>query len=50
PVLSTDGQAMEIPDRGSITFSSDGQLTALGAGDNPRDIQVMGQLKMVNPP
>ena len=50
PVLSTDGQVMEIPDRGTVTFSSDGQLTALGAGDNPRDIQVMGQLKMVNPP
>ena len=50
PVLSADGQAIELPDRGSVTFSSDGQLTALGAGDNPRDIQVMGQLKMVNPP
>ena len=50
PVLSADGVPIEIPDRGTITFSSDGQLTALGAGDNPRDIQVMGQLKLVNPP
>lgn len=50
PVLTMDGQGIEIPDRGTVTFSSDGQLTALGAGDNPRDIQVVGQLKLVNPP
>lgn len=50
PVLSTDGAPVEIPDRGSVTFSSDGQITALGAGDNPGDIQMIGQLKLVNPP
>ncbi len=50
PVLSVDGAAIEIPDRGTVTFTGDGQLTALGAGDNPRDIQVIGQLKLVNPP
>ena len=49
PVLSVDGEAIEIPDRGTVTFSSDGQLTALGAGDAPNTIQVMGQLKLVNP-
>lgn len=49
PVLSADGAPIEIPDRGTVTFSTDGQLSALGAGDNPRDIQVMGQLKLVNP-
>lgn len=50
PVLSVDGAAIEIPNQGTVTFSSDGQITALGAGDNPRDIQVVGQLKLVNPP
>ncbi len=49
PVLSADGEPMEIPDRGTVTFSSDGQLTALGAGDPPNTIQVVGQLKLVNP-
>lgn len=49
PVLSADGGPIELPDRGAVTFSTDGQITALGAGDNPRDIQVMGQLKLVNP-
>ncbi|HRL20464.1 MAG TPA: flagellar basal-body rod protein FlgF [Alcaligenes sp.] len=50
PVLTVDGQPVEVPDRGTVTFSSDGRLTALGAGDNPRDIQMVGQLKLVNPP
>ncbi|MCB5362817.1 flagellar basal-body rod protein FlgF [Pusillimonas sp. CC-YST705] len=49
PVLSVDGEPMEIPDRGTVTFSSDGQLTALGAGDPPNTIQVVGQIKLVNP-
>lgn len=50
PVLSNDGGPIEIPERGSITFATDGQISALGAGDNPRDIQLLGQLKLVNPP
>lgn len=50
PVLSADGQEIEVPERGSITFSTDGQISALGAGDNPADIQVVGQIKLVNPP
>lgn len=49
-VLSDDGGPVEVPERGSVTFSGDGTITALGAGDNPGDIQVMGQLKLVNPP
>ncbi len=49
PVLSADGEPMEIPDRGTVTFSSDGQLSALGAGDPPNTIQMVGQLKLVNP-
>jgi len=50
PVLSVDGQPIAIPDRGMVTFSVDGQVSALGAGDNPKDIQLVGQLKLVNPP
>jgi flagellar basal-body rod protein FlgF len=50
PVLSTDGQPIEIPERGSVTFATDGQISALGAGDNPRDIQLLAQFKLVNPP
>lgn len=50
PVLSEDGDIIEIPERGSISFSTDGQITILGAGDSPRDIQLAGRLKLVNPP
>ena len=50
PVLSNAGGTIEIPERGSITFTPDGAITALGAGDNPNDIQNIGQLKLVNPP
>lgn len=49
PVLSADGAPIEIPERGTLTFSDDGQITVLGAGDNPNDIQNIGQVKLVNP-
>ncbi len=49
PVLSADDDVIEIPERGSVHFSEDGQISALGAGDNPRDIQLLGQIKRVNP-
>ena len=49
PVLSADNAPIEIPDRGTVTFSGDGTITALGAGDNPADIQVLGQIKLANP-
>jgi len=50
PVLSADGAPIEIPERGTLTFSDDGQVTVLGAGDNPNDIQNLGMVKLVNPP
>lgn len=50
PVLSADGAPIEIPERGTLTFSDDGQITVLGAGDNPNDVQNIGQVKLVNPP
>src|SRR3546814_2860748 len=48
PVMSADGAPVEVPERGAVTFSGDGQISALGAGDNPNDIQLLGQLKLVN--
>src|SRR5690606_17200505 len=50
PVMSVDGAPIDVPERGSITIASDGTITALGAGDNPADLQIIGQLKLVNPP
>lgn len=50
PVLSADNAPIEIPERGTMTFSDDGQITVIGAGDNPNDIQNIGQVKLVNPP
>lgn len=49
PVLSDDGQPIEVPERGTLTFATDGQISALGAGDNPRDIQLLARLKLANP-
>lgn len=50
PVLSADNAPVEVPERGIVTFSVDGQISALGAGDNANDLQMLGQLKLVNPP
>lgn len=49
PVMSADNMPIEVPDRGSLTFASDGSISALGAGDNPNDLQMLGQLKLVTP-
>lgn len=46
-VLSADNMPIEIPDRGIVTIMGDGTIAALGAGDNPNDIQNIGQLKLV---
>jgi len=50
PVLSAENAPIEIPERGTLTFSDDGQISVIGAGDNPNDIQNIGQVKLVNPP
>ncbi|MFA5664308.1 flagellar basal-body rod protein FlgF [Castellaniella sp.] len=50
PVLSVDGQPIEMPERGTPTIAEDGQISVLGAGDKPADLQLVGQLKLVNPP
>jgi len=49
PVLSSDGSPIDIPARGTLTIAPDGTISALGAGDQPRDIQSVAQLKLVNP-
>jgi len=49
PVLGENGQPVDIPDRASLTFSNDGSITALGAGDDPTAIQTLGRLKLVDP-
>lgn len=48
-VMSADNMPIEIPDRGIVTITGDGTIAALGAGDNPNDIQNVGQLKLVSP-
>lgn len=50
PVLSEDGAPLQAPERGTLRFSSDGRVNVLGAGDKPTDLQVVGRLKLVNPP
>lgn len=50
PVLSADNAVIEIPEQASLTFAPDGAITALGAGDPPNDVVLLGQLKLVNLP
>jgi len=49
PVLSADNAPIDVPERAALSFASDGAITALGAGDRPNDIQLLGQLKLVRP-
>src|SRR3546814_18628573 len=48
PVLSENSAPVAIRNRASVTFTSGGSITALGAGDDPTDIKTMGRLKLVN--
>ncbi len=50
PVLSASGAPVAVPDRGTLTFGSDGGVTVLGAGSDPKGLEVIGRLKLVNPP
>lgn len=49
PVLSADGAPIEVPPGATLTLSSEGVISALGAGDPPNDVAALGQLKRVNP-
>lgn len=50
PVLSAENQPIAVPESARITFGTDGSVNALGAGDPPNDLMLLGQLKLVNPP
>lgn len=49
PVLSEDNQPIAVPDNAQLTFGADGSITALGAGDEPNGLALLGRLKLVNP-
>lgn len=49
-VLSEDNQPIVIPPNAQLSFAADGTITALGAGDEANAIQLMGRLKLTNPP
>lgn len=50
PVLSDQGAPINVPDQATLTITSDGSITALGAGDTPDSLITLGRLKLVNPP
>ena len=49
PVMTDAGPAA-VPPGAAVTIGTDGTISALGQGDPPNSIAVMGQLKLVNPP
>lgn len=49
PVLSEDNQAIAVPDNAQLTFGADGTITALGAGDEPNGLAILGRIKLANP-
>lgn len=49
PVMTDAGPAA-VPPGGAVSIGADGTISALGLGDPPNSIAVMGQLKLVNPP
>ncbi|MEO6986085.1 MAG: flagellar basal-body rod protein FlgF [Paralcaligenes sp.] len=49
PVLSASGAPVAVPDRGTLMFGADGAISVLGAGSDPKGLEEIGQLKLVNP-
>lgn len=45
--LMGDGGPLEIPPQAQVTIAPDGSITALGAGDEPTALALIGRLKMV---
>ncbi|MDU4092953.1 MAG: flagellar basal body rod protein FlgF [Pantoea sp.] len=45
--LMGDGGPIEIPPQAQVTIAPDGSITALGAGDEPTALALIGRLKMV---
>ncbi len=50
PVLSDQNGIIDVPDQAAITITSDGTITAIGAGDAPNNTLNLGRLKMASPP
>lgn len=50
PVMSDQNGIIDVPDQASLTITSDGTITAIGAGDAPNNILNLGRIKLANPP
>lgn len=50
PVMSDQNGIIDVPDQAALTITSDGTITAIGAGDAPNNILNLGRIKLVNPP
>lgn len=50
PVMSDQNGIIDVPDRAALTITSDGTITAIGAGDAPNNILNLGRIKLANPP
>ncbi|KOF55166.1 MULTISPECIES: flagellar basal body rod protein FlgF [unclassified Achromobacter] len=50
PVLSEQNGLIDVPDQAALTISSDGTITAIGAGDAPNNILNLGRIKLASPP
>lgn len=50
PVMSDQNGIIDVPDQAALTITSDGTITALGAGDAPNNILNLGRIKLANPP
>lgn len=48
-LMSEDNQPIAVPDNAQLSFGADGTITALGAGDEPNAVALLGRLKLVNP-
>ncbi|WP_145514834.1 flagellar basal body rod protein FlgF [Yersinia massiliensis] len=45
--LMGDGGALTVPPQSALTIASDGTITALGAGDEPSSLALVGRIKLV---
>ncbi|GAB1849451.1 flagellar basal body rod protein FlgF [Achromobacter xylosoxidans] len=50
PVMSDQNGIIDVPDQAALTITSDGTITAIGAGDAPNNILTLGRIKLANPP
>lgn len=49
-VMSDQNGIIDVPDQAALTITSDGTITAIGAGDAPNNILNLGRIKLANPP